>query len=321
MIDERMEEQASLHVLGALTPEEAYEFKKVMMADPELQAYVARLTAATGAVAGAVPAVEPPPQLRAKILAQVAPKQKIVTLPEGKSGFALWFPWSLATCLAILSVLLFTQDNHLKQSLASQSIQVDGLNQLAQALQSATNELHQTLTVKGQQITDLNQLAQVLQTTTNNLLQTIASQDRQITDLKQLAQALQSATNDLQKTVLALQETNRLASLRIAMLNSLLADAPKAVAVSLWDNSKQEGVFLVQNLKPLPVDRDYQLWVLDNGTTPVDAGVFRVDENGNVRVDFKAKSLIKVPGRFAVTEEVRGGVASPTIKNMVLASN
>jgi hypothetical protein len=61
--------------------------------------------------------------------------------------------------------------------------------------------------------------------------------------------------------------------------------------------------------------------VLENGTTPVDAGVFRVDENGNVRVDFKAKQTIKVPGKFAVTEEVRGGVASPTIKNMVLASN
>ena len=118
--------------------------------------------------------------------------------------------------------------------------------------------------------------------------------------------------------MLALQATNRLANLRIAMLGSLLSDAPKAVAVSLWDDAKQEGVFLVQNLKPLPADRDYQLWVLDNGTTPVDAGVFRVDESGNVRLEFKTKSLIKVAGKFAVTEEARGGVVSPTLKNMVL---
>jgi anti-sigma-K factor RskA len=265
MIDERMEEQASLHVLGALSPQEAYEFKKALKADPELQACVARLTAATGALAGAVPLAEPPPQLRAKILAQVAPPQKIVTLPERKSGFALWLPWSLATCLAVLCLLLSAQDSRLKK--------------------------------------------------------TVVSQAQTINDLNQLAQSLQAATNNLQQTVLAWQETNRLASLRIAMLNSLLADAPKAVAVSLWDNSKQEGVFVVQNLKPLPADRDYQLWVLENGTTPVDAGVFRVDENGGVRLDFKAKQPIKVAGRFAVTEEVRGGVASPTIKNMVLASN
>lgn len=262
MIDERMQEQASLHVLGALTPVEAYEFKQQLHADPELQAYVARLSVATGAMAGAVPAAEPPPQLRAKILAQVAEKQKVVTLPEWRSAFVRWFPWAAAVCLAIECVVLFTQAGRLSEHVETQLVRIAALNQLAQNLQTATN--------------------------------------------------------NLQQTVLALQETNRLAGLRIAMLNSLLADSPKAVAVSLWDDAKQEGVFVVQNLKPLPADRDYQLWVLDNGTTPVDAGVFRVDENGNVRVEFKAKSLIKVAGKFAVTEEVKGGVASPTIKNMVL---
>jgi anti-sigma-K factor RskA len=105
------------------------------------------------------------------------------------------------------------------------------------------------------------------------------------------------------------------------MLNSLLADAPKAIAVSLWDNQNQNGVFVAQNLKSLPADKDYQLWVLDNGTTPVDAGVFHVDENGGVRVEFKAKLPVKTAGRFAVTEEIKGGVAAPTIKNLVLASN
>ncbi|HEX4348905.1 MAG TPA: anti-sigma factor [Verrucomicrobiae bacterium] len=265
MIDERMEEQASLHVLGALTPQEAYEFKKAIQANPELKAYVARLSAATGGLAGAVPMVEPPPQLRAKVLAQVAPKQKMVTLPERKTGFAAWIPWSLATGLAVLCLLLSAQDSRLKNTVASQAQEISGLNQLALSLESATN--------------------------------------------------------NLQQTVMAMQETNRLSGLRIAMLNSLLSDAPKAIAVSLWDNSKQEGVFVVQNLKPLPVDRDYQLWVLDNGTTPVDAGVFRVDENGSIRVDFKAKAPIKIPGKFAVTEEVRGGVASPTLENLVLASN
>jgi len=262
MIDERMEEQASLHVLGALTPEEARQFKATMAADPELQAYVARLSVATGALAGSIAAAEPPPQLRAKILAQIGQKQKMVSLPERKAGFAFWFPWAAATCLAIVSMILFAQDSQLRQQVSTQQQQISSLNQVA-----------------------------------NNL---------------------QTITNNLQQTVLALQETNKLANMRIAMLNSLLADSPKAVAVSLWDDAKQEGVFVVQNLKPLPTDRDYQLWVLDNGTTPVDAGVFRVDEAGNVRIEFKTKSLIKVAGKFAVTEEPKGGVASPTLKNMVL---
>jgi anti-sigma-K factor RskA len=262
MIDERMEEQAALHVLGGLTPEEALKFKAQLHADPELQAYVARLSVATGALAGTAPALEPPPQLRAKILAQVGEKQKLVSLPERKAGLAFWFPWATAACLAILALALFAQDSRLRQQVTAQQASINAL--------------------------------------------------------QQLASNLSAATNDLQQAVLALQETNRLAGLRIAMLNSLLTDAPKAVAVSLWDDAKQQGVFVVQNLKPLPADRDYQLWVMDNGTTPVDAGVFRVDENGSVRMEFKTKSQIKLAGKFAVTEEARGGVGSPTLKNMVL---
>jgi anti-sigma-K factor RskA len=263
MIDERMEEQAALHVLGALNETEAREFKKAMQADPELKEFVARLSTATGALAGTVPMVEPPPQLRAKILAQVAEPQKIISLPERKFS---WLPWSFATCLAILCIVLFAQDS----------------------------QLHKTVGTQAQQINNLNQLAQ----------------------------SLQSATNDLQQTVLALQETNRLVNLRIAMLNSLMSDAPKAIAVSLWDNEKQEGVFVVKNLKPLPSDRDYQLWVIDpKYKAPVDAGVFQVDEQGNVRLTFKAKAPIEAAQKFAVTEEVKGGAATPTLKNMVLAGS
>jgi anti-sigma factor RsiW len=55
MIDERLEEQASLHVLGALSDTEAREFKQKLRADPELQEYVARLSTATSALAGALP--------------------------------------------------------------------------------------------------------------------------------------------------------------------------------------------------------------------------------------------------------------------------
>ena len=264
MIDERMEEQASLHVLGALSDTEAYEFKKAMKADPELQACVARLSVATGALAGSVPMTEPPPQLRAKILAQVAPAQKTISLPERKSGFALWLPWSLATCLALLCLLFFAQDTRLRQ--------------------------------------------------------TIGEQEKQIYNLNSLAQSLSAATNNLQQTVLALQETNRLANLKIAMLNSLVSDVPKAIAVSLWDNQKQNGVFVAQNLKALPADRDYELWVID-GQKPVAAGVFHMDQSGTIRMDFKPAQFVNAAGVFAVTEEIKGGVVAPTLKNMVLASN
>jgi len=300
MIDERMEEQASLHVLGALSETEAREFKKAMAADPELQAYVARLSVATGALAGAVPLTEPPPQLRAKILAQVAPKQKMVTLPERKISWVWRLATGLAAAACVVAVMVSLQNNQLHSKVGVQANEIDRLNAFATTLEAMTNSLQQTV---------------------GQLHLTLEAQTKQLSDLNQLAQSLEAATNDLQQTVVALQETNRLANLKIAMLNSLVSDAPKTVAVSLWDEAKQEGVFVVQNLKQLPEDKDYQLWVLDNGTTPVDAGVFHVDANGGVRVDFKTKLPIKVAGKFAVTTEAKGGVASPTLSNLVLASN
>ena len=72
MIDERLEEQAALHVLGALSDTEAREFKQKMHGDPALQQFVARLSTATGAIAGAVPLQKPASRLRAKILARLS---------------------------------------------------------------------------------------------------------------------------------------------------------------------------------------------------------------------------------------------------------
>jgi len=142
-----------------------------------------------------------------------------------------------------------------------------------------------------------------------------------LAELNQLATTLQTTTNDLHQTILALQETNHAANMQIAMLGSLLADQPKAVAVSCWDPKNQNGVFVVENLKPLPTDKDYQLWVIDpQYGTPVDAGVFQVDTQGKVRFQFKARQLIKTANKFAVTEEIKGG--SPTPKGqMVLLSD
>jgi anti-sigma-K factor RskA len=265
MIDERMEEQASLHVLGALNETEAREFKQKLKTDPELQEYVSRLSVATGALAGATPLKEPPPQLRARILTQVEPKQKIVSLPERKFSPLSWLPWAVATAALALCFVFSGQNSRLRDTIGSQAQQIDALNQFAQSLQAETNSLTQV--------------------------------------------------------VVALQETNRLANLRIAMLNSLVPNAPQAVAVSLWDDQKQDGVFVAQKLKALPEDRDYELWVIDQNNKPVASGVFHVGEAGNVRLDFKPSQFIKVAQVFAVTEEIKGGVASPTIKNMVLASN
>jgi anti-sigma-K factor RskA len=150
----------------------------------------------------------------------------------------------------------------------------------------------------------------------------LAAQANRINELTASAELARSETADLRQAVAKLRESNRLASFRIALLDSLLAASPKTIAVSVWDNERQDGVFIVRNLKPLPSDKDYQLWIIDpKYPSPVDAGVFQVDANGSVRRDFRAKMPIQAANQFAVTIEQKGGAAVPNTKAMVLAGS
>jgi anti-sigma-K factor RskA len=137
-----------------------------------------------------------------------------------------------------------------------------------------------------------------------------AVRDQQITQLTSIQSALEE-----------LRAKDRMSEMRITMLSSLLESSPKAMAVSVWDAEKQDGVLFVQNLAPLPTDKDYQLWVIDpKVSAPVDAGVFTVDEKGAVRLRFKPKANVNTAGTFAVTLEKKGGVAAPQGR-MVLSGN
>jgi hypothetical protein len=138
-----------------------------------------------------------------------------------------------------------------------------------------------------------------------------------------LAASLEKQTNDLHLALAALQEsasqeTNRLVGLRIALLNSL-EPGSKAQAVSIWDNEKQTGILVAHHLQPLSADFDYQLWILDpKYKTPVSAGIFQVDADGQARAPFKSVEPIGHADTFAVTVEKKGGAPTPTLKDLAL---
>jgi anti-sigma-K factor RskA len=271
MMNERMEELASLYILGILAPAEQSAFEAALARDPELRALLASLRTARDAMAGTVPVIVPSPGLKHRIMTEIATREKkIQAVPVKNSAgnvVKLWLPWALAAA-AVLMLMIANHDH----AVAKKALEVE-----------------------------------------------LSARSAQIKDLNRMADALRNTTNTLQQTVAALRETNNLENVRIALLASLLTDSPKAVAVSLWDNQQQSGVFVVQNLKPLPADRDYQLWVIDpKYKIPVSAGVFQVDNQGDVRLAFKANKKIVTADKFAVTLEPKGGLPTPTLKNLVL---
>ncbi|MEP6848035.1 MAG: anti-sigma factor [Acidobacteriota bacterium] len=80
----------------------------------------------------------------------------------------------------------------------------------------------------------------------------------------------------------------------------------------VWSDSKQAGYMV---LRGLPVNdrsqQEYQLWIFDetqSDKTPIDGGVFDVNENGEVIIPINAKLKAKNPKLFAITMEKPGGV-------------
>jgi anti-sigma-K factor RskA len=278
VIDEGMQEQAAAYALGALDADQANAFEGALRVDPELRALVRELRLVTEALAGTVPALEPPAAVKARLLLDIdqqwaggpkstaAPPASAAPIGVHPAAPKVWIPWAIAAALAVLSLAFLWQSSHLRSQLASQA--------------------------------------------------------GQINELTAHAELARAESVDLRATVGRLRESNRIASFRIAVLDSLLAADPKAVAVSVWDNDRQDGVFIVRNLKQLPGDKDYQLWIIDpKYPSPVSAGVFRVDAKGNVREDFHAKQQIQAANQFAVTIENKGGADVPNIKAMVLAGS
>ncbi len=109
-MNEQLEEQASLYVLGLLEGEEAAAFESRLQADAELQAFVDQLDAAAASMAHAAPPRPLPPELRERVLRQ-APDKKTIAFP----GRLNWIPWAAAACLALTCAYLVAERSGLRK--------------------------------------------------------------------------------------------------------------------------------------------------------------------------------------------------------------
>lgn len=300
MIDERTEEQAALFVLGLLPAGEAAAFSRSLAQNRELQTLVASLNNATLALAESAPKVVPPAELKARLLASLATQPgKIVPF---KQPWRSLLPWVAA--LLMLGIFLWQRQVQRAGEIASQA----EISRLQSALQQDELE-RQKLTAARQSLEQ--QAAELTAAASVSKVQLGVIQEK--------LQMIEQDRAALQEKLTTMEQSHQLDKARIAVLGSLLKDKPKAVAVSLWNQTTQDGLLVVENLPVLQAGKDYQLWILDPGNpAPVSAGVFKVDAQGHGRLVFKPDQAINEAGKFAITEERAGGVASPTMNKMVV---
>jgi anti-sigma-K factor RskA len=338
MIDERRETQASLYVLGALPPDEVRDFESVLRSDLELQLLVKELRGTAGAMVAAFPQVAPPPDLKQKILAAVDEREgvapTVVSIDERAPSWMAWVPWALAACFAILCVALISIGKSLRQhaveltaQLEEKSQQTADLHQHVAELQSRVSQ--QTTSYQDRLVAVQTQLLQRIEAInrqtaalTNQLQQQHADTRRQMVVYRDRVAGLEITNQALNEALTTMANTDRFASARIAVLRPTPNGPAGAIGAAMWSAQDQRGMIVLENLPPLPANQSYQLWLIDPKLAiPVSGGVLPANTAGSVRLPIATQFRVDAVDRFAMTIEPLGGMPTPTLNRMVLASS
>ncbi len=283
MIDETTHELAALYALDALPPTDAREFAERLRDDAELAALVEDLRAASSLLAYSAEQVDPPFDLKQRVLAAAAAESAAIqpataTTPRRKSTF---IPWAIAAVFAIFAGIFWFNNQQLledSRELAAQRTAAENLtNQLAEIEREAS------------------------------------AKDASLAELAAQVTALQAQTArvaDLESTIRELQERSELAEMKVATLTSQI-DASYLASI-VWDKDAQKGVLHVRRLPETDTGKEYQLWVIDpTAAAPVSAGVFRVQPDGSATIDFAPTQPVSQATTFAVSVENTGGSPAP----------
>jgi anti-sigma-K factor RskA len=273
MIDERYQELAALHAFDLLEGADREQFKAELALSPELQRLVAELHQAAAGLAHTAPDAEPPAELRARVLAS-ASLSGFGRDSGGTSKIGQVIPFPAWIPWLAAACIAVAAVWSERLYLASESENA-ALREQQRIAQAALDR------AQGQ-LADAEKL--------------LAQSGRQIAELN----ANLKAEGDL-------------AHFKIATLASMLGNSPAALAVAVWDPTREEGVLAVSKLPALAAEKDYQLWVIDTQyAAPVSGGVFAVDPaTGEARVIFRADKPVHSIAKFAVSLERKGGVTKP----------
>lgn len=236
MIDERREENTALYAFDLLEGNDRSRFEADLEGDPRLRALAASFRNTAAALAYTAPATPPPAELRARVLASVAPRAAAPTSPAASvaevirpepSVFARFAPWAMAAGLAVaatwfgqryLSVqsearILRDQQAMTEVALKSLQQQLEAerivtrrqLSDLEKSSGSASAQLQQAQAAAAAltaQLADRDRLVADARAEAGSLRGQLAKRD---TDLAQLSQRIVALTRD---SALATRELN-----------------------------------------------------------------------------------------------------------------
>ena len=286
---ERHEDLAALAALDLLTPAEQAEFNAAVAAQPALAELAASLRSTAAELAHLAPAIQPPAELKIRLLQTIAAPQASRRAPVAQTRHAAILPFptwiGFATAAGFACVAAYFAQAYFNESTLNSAFR-DQQTLAELTLRGTKNQL------AAERLIAQRELAEAAKRASDSATHITALEAR------------------LAETKQQLFTQGTLADYKIATLASLLGNSPQALAVAVWNPASQEGVLTVQKLPALSADKDYQLWVIDpQYPIPVDGGVFKVDPTtGEGRLVFHPNRPVQTVAKFAVSLERKGGV-------------
>lgn len=118
-----LRDNAALYALGALEPAETAEFERHLSSCAECAAELRALRPTVGALAGAVPQIDPPAGLRERVLASAGHQRAVQAVPERRAMHAL-APWLAAAASVVLAVGLGIYNRQLREDLRALTLEL-----------------------------------------------------------------------------------------------------------------------------------------------------------------------------------------------------
>ncbi|CAN5493170.1 anti-sigma factor [soil metagenome] len=121
---------------------------------------------------------------------------------------------------------------------------------------------------------------------------------------------LQAERDRFQTRLAALDKRDPFTDIQTIALTPQPNTPATGVALAIWNAKTQSGVLNAAQLPPPGPDKDYQLWIVPPGASPLSAGT--LGETPGISMPFKSPVPVPQVAALAISLEPKGGSISPT---------
>ncbi|MBA3944903.1 MAG: anti-sigma factor [Herpetosiphonaceae bacterium] len=321
--NQHIDDLIDLYTLGALEPSEQEIADEHLRGCAHCRALLNESERIVAALARTPEQIEPPADLRARVMARAQQARPAVSVPSPAQAATppaskAWWrqlggPPQGRTPLLVRRVI-GVGALALLLALAGNTVRLQG--QIRQTQKEAATQ-QQTSAALQSQMAQTQSEAATRQQTIVALRSQMEQTQKEAAAQQQTSAALQSQMEQTQKEAAAQRQiidAVRAPGTRVVAFSGTGANVRSQLVVNAAGN---QAFLLADGLPVLPPDKTYELWLLQ-GQKPVGSNLFHVDQHGSATLQVQVPTQLKDYQAAAISVEPAGGSTAPTTTPFLL---